>query len=467
MALFLLGAAGADRCAALRDARIPGLEITAAEPSDGACRVRAVARPRTEAAIGIEIWLPKPGAWSHRYYQMGNGGFAGTIDAATLRAAAARGDVAAATDTGHQGNGFDARWAAGRPDLVEDYAWRSIKHTADAAAALTRLYYGRAADRRYFMGCSFGGRQALVAATRWPDDWDGIIAGAPAADWLGRLDAFAAIQHALRAVPGGWIAPERIAPLAAIARRACRAGDAGCAVTALRRACRAGEPAACLTPAQEDALGTIEAAGYPLVDADPAEWQRWIVNPDQAAPSQLTFATQSSRFLFGRGSGWTVADGHPAPIDPALRTTFAIGSLKRFVARGGRVLSYFGTADAVLPPGLAIADARRHAAELGGNAALMRAYRLFMVPGMAHCQGGDTPHAFGQSLPAPALVDDARHDIRRALEAWVEHGVAPRTLIAASLPGSAPRRTTVLHAVDFDTASARLRRGALSEHRSR
>jgi len=212
MGLFLLGAAGADRCAALRGASVPGLEIVSAEPSDGACRVKAVARPRPDAAIRIELWLPDPARWSGRYYQMGNGGFAGTIDSATLEAAAARGDAAAATDTGHEGNGFDARWAADRPDLVEDYAWRSIKVTADAARALTRRYYGRAADRHYFMGCSFGGRQALVAAARWPDDWDGVIAGAPAADWLARLGGFAAIQHALRAVPGGWIAPERIAP---------------------------------------------------------------------------------------------------------------------------------------------------------------------------------------------------------------------------------------------------------------
>jgi feruloyl esterase len=450
---MLLGATREESCAALRRAVIPNLDIIAAGVADGACRVEAIARPRRNAAIRIELWLPASAAWSGRYYQMGNGGFAGSIDRATLAAAAAaHGDVAAATDTGHRGTGFDASWAASRPDLVEDYAGRSIKVTADAAAALTRLYYGRPAARRYFMGCSFGGRQALVAATRWPDDWDGVIAGAPAADWPRRLEAFATIQHSLRTVPGGWIPPERIADLAAIAHAACRQGQMRCAPEAVRRACDRGRKAACLAPAQNAALRVIDAAGYPLGDADPAEWQRWILNPDPAAPSQLTFATQAARFLLHRGPRWTIAAYHPRPIDPATRRTFALGSLGRFATKGGKVLSYFGTADAVLPPGLAVADARAHAAEVGGGQALMRTYRLFLIPGMAHCQGGAAPHAIGQSLPAPSLQDDPQHDVRRTLEAWVERGIVPNSLIAASLPDGSPRRTLVLRAVNFGAA---------------
>lgn len=451
-ALMLLGAARDDSCAALHRAVIPNLDIVATGVANGACRVEAIARPRRNAAIRIELWLPAPATWSGRYYQMGNGGFAGSIDRATLAAAAARGDVAAATDTGHRGTGFDASWAVNRPDLVEDYAGRSIKVTSDAAAALTARYYGRPAARRYFMGCSFGGRQALVAATRWPDDWDGVIAGAPAADWPRRLEAFATIQHALRAVPGGWIAPERIADLAAIAHAACRQGQMGCAREAVRRACDLGRKAACLTAAQDASLRVIDAAGYPLGDADPAEWRRWILNADPASPSQLTFAAQGARFLLHRGHGWTIAAFHPTPIDPATRRTFALGSLERFATKGGKVLSYFGTADAVLPPGFAVADGRTHAAEVGGGQALMQAYRLFLIPGMAHCQGGAAPHAIGQSLPAPPLKDDSQHDVRRALEAWVERGTAPSSLIAASLPGSSPQRTVVLRAINFGAA---------------
>ncbi|MEO5492596.1 MAG: tannase/feruloyl esterase family alpha/beta hydrolase [Sphingomonas sp.] len=418
--MALLGAAPRDRCAELLGAAIPGLEITAAVSAGDACRIEAVARPRPNAAIGIEVWLPAPSRWSGRYYQMGNGGFAGRIDRATLSAVAARGDVAAATDTGHKGDGFDARWAIGRPDLIEDYAYRSIKVTADAAAALTRAYYGKAAERRYFMGCSFGGRQALVAASRWPADWDGVIAGAPAADWPTRLAGFARIQSRLRRAPA-LIAPDRIAGLVTVARDACQA-PGGCTIPALRRACRKGRKLACLTTPQEASLAAIEAAGYPLRDADPAEWGRWIVNPDTNAHSQLTFATQGFRYLLADNPRWVIGDAPTARGDRVA--LFHIAGLRAFAARGGKVLSYFGGADAVLPPAFAVADARR----LGATAAF---YRLFMVPGMAHCQGGTTASAFGQSLDAPALTDDPAHDIRRAIEAWVERGAAPKAIVTS------------------------------------
>ena len=357
------------------------------------CRVEAVVRPRPRAAIRVELHLPPLARWSGRYYQMGNGGFAGHIDRPTLAAAAARGDVAGATDTGHSADGFDARWAAGRPDLVRDYAWRSIKVASDTARLLTRTYYGRDAGRRYFMGCSFGGRQALVAAGRWPADWDGVIAGAPAIRWRARWAAFTGIQQAIRA-PGAWINEPTLTSLA-------RTGDRSR-----------------LTPAQARGLAAVETAGYPLAGADAGEWRRWIYNPDPAVPSQRSFAEQSARYL---------ADAREAD--------FAVPSLASFAAKGGRVLSYFGEADAVLPPSRAVAEARA----LGMRPGF---YRLFLIPGMAHCQGGDGPHAIGQSLVAPAGANDADHDVRRALEAWAEQGRPPARLIA--IKPADPRRTASL-----------------------
>lgn len=407
--LLLSGAAPADDCAALAQLASPILQIVSAARDGSVCHVEAVARPRPTANIGVSLWLPLASRWSGRYYQMGNGGFAGTIDRATLAAAAARGDVAAATDTGHQGTRFDASWARGRPDLVRDYAFASIKTTADTAAALTTAYYGKRAGRRYFMGCSFGGRQALVAASRWPRDWDGIIAGAPAVRWIDWLTGLAAVQHQLRATPDGWIAPERFADLRHPSR---------------------------LTAGQRRALAAIERAGYRLADADPAEWRRWILNADPSAPSQARLAAEAFRYLLRDAPGWTLADYRAGDAAPrAVSDLLAVGTLDPFLRRGGKIIAYVGTADAVLPPHAIIADLRQRFGPWRRNA------RLVIVPGMAHCQGGGEPHAFGQSSSAPPLRDDPDHDIRRAVEAWVERGRLPQSLIAANADGSRPTPT--------------------------
>ena len=393
LAPFLLGAASADGCRDLARLSRPGLSIAAAR--EGAmCRVEAVARP----AIRIELYLPPPERWSGRYYQMGNGGFAGRIDRPTLAAAAARGDVAGATDTGHRGDGFDASWARGRPDLVRDYAWRSIKATSDTARLVTIAYYGQDARHRYFMGCSFGGRQALVAAGRWPEDWDGVVAGAPATHWPARWRAFGRIQAAICA-PGAWL--DR-AQVTALVRRRDRS---------------------VLTPAQARGLAVIEAAGYPLDTADANEWLRWIYQPLPAIRSQATFADQSRLYL-----------------SPRNAADFGVPSLTRFAAKGGKVLSYFGESDAVLPPRRAIADAR----SIGARPAF---YRLFPIPGMAHCQGAVTPHAIGQSLSATATVDDADHDVRRSIEAWVEQRRPPARLVATDKLENG--REAILRSVTF------------------
>lgn len=350
-----------------------------------------MARPRPSARVRVELWLPARSDWSGRYYQMGNGGFAGSIHRPTLVAAAARGDAAAATDTGHAGDGFDASWAKGRPDLVRDYAYRSIKLTADAARLLIRRHYGAPARRRYFMGCSYGGRQALVAAARWPRDWDGVIAGAPAYRWTATLTGFARIAQAVG--PDG-------------AR-------------------------------SDHAVRVIEREGYPPAKADPAEWRRWIFQPDPLAPSQRRFALQAFRHLFGAGATWTPERFRSTPdAAPAwMRRAFAVGDILPFLRKGGKVLSYFGEADPVLPPASAVDHWRSLSAAASGDRVLRRSYRLFMVPGMAHCQGGTAPHAFGQSLSAPSFRDDARHDIRRSLERWVEEREPPDTITATTLSG--------------------------------
>ena len=199
MLVQIAAAALVAQCSALSSVPLDHARIEVSEMVDkNVCKVTGIASPVTGSRIRFEVWLPPGRRWSGRYYQIGNGGFAGAIHEPTLAEGAARGDAIAGTDTGHTGNGFDASWAPGHQIQIDDYGWRSIKATSDAARALLRVYYGRPARRHYAIGCSNGWRMALMAAARWPTEWDGIIAGAPANPWTDQLRSFAQLQGRLR-----------------------------------------------------------------------------------------------------------------------------------------------------------------------------------------------------------------------------------------------------------------------------
>jgi len=455
LALLLATAAPDPRCLGLADLSSADMTIERAElsvsapaptnePARRICRVRGVARPGPSSRVGFEVWLPAQG-WTGRYVQLGNGGFAGNIDLPGLAAESAHGNAAAMTDTGHRADRFDASWAAGQPERIADYGHRSIKATSDAARALIRAYYGRAPDHRYFVGCSNGGRQALMAAQRYPQDWDGIVAGAPANLWTDQLVSFASLQHHLRTRPGAWIATGKLPAIQRAALAACPPGSVArgaaqqpesCRFDPAVLLCRGAETDTCLTARQVESVRRIQAAGFEATAAAaPDGWARWIVNPDPSAPSQLTFAVQAFRYLFGANPRWSIADFDPDHARPPAEIRRLLDAetldFSAFRARGGRIISYFGWADALISPHASLAYYRRVMRRTGGPERTLDFYRLFMVPGMAHCQGGVGPTSFGQSLPAPSLGDDRRYDIRRALEAWVERKLAPDQLIAA------------------------------------
>jgi feruloyl esterase len=443
-ALLLTGAAPAgDRCTMLARLEIPSVTIESAGSESSVCRVRGVARPTPSSHIVFELWMPVSG-WNGRYYQLGNGGFAGNIDLPALAAEALRGNAAAMTDTGHAADRFDASWAAGHPDRIVDYGHRSVKATSDAARILVRAYYGRSARWRYFAGCSNGGRQALMAAQLYPDDWDGVIAGAPANRWTTQLTAFARLQHHLRASPENWLPAGKLPSIQRFALAACRRGTVVegvatdpelCPVDVARLICRRVETANCLTPAQAQSLRLIVAAGYlPTSAALPDNWTQWILNPDPTGQSQLAFADGAFRYLLQDRPDWSVLDFDPrrdAPSAAISRTLDAEDpGFDRFRRRGGRIISYFGWADAVISPMEGLRHYRRVERRAGGSAQARLFYRLFMVPGMTHCQGGEGSTSFGQSIAAPAITPDPGHDIRAALESWVERQKAPDLLIA-------------------------------------
>ncbi|HZA52110.1 MAG TPA: tannase/feruloyl esterase family alpha/beta hydrolase, partial [Myxococcaceae bacterium] len=191
-------------------------------------------------------------------------------------------------------------------------------------------------------------------------------------------------------------------------------------------------------------LRRIQRAGFePSAAAYPESWTQWILNPDPVAPSQHRFATEAFRYLVRNDPDWRVELFDPRRDRPSRWLREAVDSdsmdLARFRARGGRILSYFGWADPALSPRAGLAYYRRVVQRMGGAARTRHFYRLFMVPGMTHCQGGLGADSFGQSMVSPPLRPDAAHDIRRALERWVEQGVAPGSLVAVRYRDGDPR----------------------------
>src|SRR3954454_4620843 len=138
------------------------------------CQVVVKAKPTSDSDITIEVWLPLE-AWNGRLQGLGNGGFAGMIDQFELGAAMAKGYAAAATDTGHTGTPIDAAWALGHPEKVVDFGHRGIHEMTTVARLIVQKFYGSAPAHAYFAGCSDGGREALMEAQRYPEDYDGIL----------------------------------------------------------------------------------------------------------------------------------------------------------------------------------------------------------------------------------------------------------------------------------------------------
>src|SRR5438270_3233489 len=146
------------------------------------CRVAGVIKPSTDSYIGFEVWLPVS-VWNHKYLGVGNGGFAGSIGYSGMANNLKRGYATGGTDTGHEGEAQDASWAYKHPEKVNDFGYRALHETTENAKKLVEAFYGHGAEHSYFDSCSDGGREALMEAQRFPEDFDGILAGAPANFW--------------------------------------------------------------------------------------------------------------------------------------------------------------------------------------------------------------------------------------------------------------------------------------------
>src|SRR5690348_13783580 len=190
----------------------------------GFCRVAGTIKPSADSNIQFEVWMPAAG-WNGKFQGIGNGGFAGAIGFAALGGAVKQGYATAATDTGHHAGVTDASWALDHPEKIADFGYRAIHETADRAKTIIRAFYGKPPEHSYFSSCSNGGRQALMEAQRFPADYDGIIAGAPANFWTHLLASALYGAQATTLDPASYIPDRKLPAIAAAVNAAWDAQD--------------------------------------------------------------------------------------------------------------------------------------------------------------------------------------------------------------------------------------------------
>jgi len=423
------------------------------------CRVVAEAKPTSDSDIKIEVWLPASG-WNGKLQGIGNGGFAGLIDSMQLAMGVKGGYAATATDTGHTGSPIDAAWAIGHPEKVIDFGHRGIHEMTRVAKALVQAYYGKAQQKSYFAGCSDGGREALMEAQRYPEDFDGILAGAPANNWTPLLSTAAYDTQALTMDPASFIPPAKIPTIAAAVNAACDEGDGvrdgilndprQCHFDPATIQCKAEDSDKCLTAAQVTALkklyeGTLDSKGnvvYPgyLPGAEDGRggWGLWITGPAPARSLMSFFGNGFfSGFVYERAD-W---DYKTFKVDTDLKTANektaqALNAtdpdLKAFKARGGKLIVYHGWNDPAITA-LNTINYYDGVIKKMGKKDVDSFVRLYMAPGVQHCEGGPGPDSFGEV--GGLNLTDPQHSLNASLEQWVEKGTAPGTIIASKFEG--------------------------------
>jgi hypothetical protein len=427
--------------------RLPHAEVTQATEADAggkpACKVLVTSRPTPSSEIKIEVWIPRGDAWNGKYVQVGNGGLAGSIPTAQIRLRAAAGYASAGTDDGHVGNGRTAVWALGNPQKIKDFAWRSLKETTDVAKLLIAKHKGSGPERSYFVGCSAGGREALMEAQRYPGDFDGIVAGAPA-NYNTLSTGGRAYMQQMLSRPGAYLALKDLQLLQNAALMQCANGASfirdqkACRFDPAVLQCRSGQAEGCLNAAQvaaaralyngrPDSRGRSMFPGYtPGGEALPGGFQAWNTGPSQDRIFEASGHTISSQFMKYFVYDDPAFDFLTADLGPkydrdrqkVARELDAVNpDLTPFKRRGGKLIQWHGWNDPAIPPLGSIRYRDELTARMGRTDDF---YRLYMIPGMLHCRGGHGPG----EVDWLALIDD-----------WVVKGQAPAALTARSEAG--------------------------------
>ncbi len=404
---------------------------SAPEQLPGFCTVKLASHPSSDSDIRIELWLPEPSAWNGKFLGTGNGGYSGTMFYDQMAEGLSRGYAVAASDTGHLGD--DLNFAVGHPEKVKDWAYRATHVMAEQGHEVSRTFYGKPITHSYFRGCSTGGQQGLSEAQRFPMDFDGIIAGDPGHDRVMLNLDFVESWLATHPPEGQESLAEKLPALHRAVIAACDSDDGvkdgiisdplSCHFDATVLRCpKDVNNAGCLSDPEIKTVtalydGTVrDRTGKRL-------YPGWTRSSEGGWASYLISPSEPVRFMFWRQ--WIYDDPSitPEQIEPGAawaraRATYPFldatnPDLSRFGERGGKLLIYHGWADAVVPSENSIEYYNSVTAKMGE--VVTGFVRLFMVPGMNHCGGGEGASTF---------------DALGALDSWSVDGKAPERILA-------------------------------------
>jgi feruloyl esterase len=416
------------------------------------CRVTATTGVDRHSNILVELWLPQAASWNNKLLGTGNGGFAGTISFGSLAGGLRRGFAVVNTDMGTF-PASSASWAAGtgQPEMLKDWGTRSTHEMTVLGQALTKMYYGQAPQRSYFSGCSTGGHQALMEAQLYPNDYDAILAGAPANNRTRLHMAFLQTGLDVHASPRSWISLEKLAAVheAVLTRCAGKFGGAPgdrfladptqCDFRPRDMVCKPGQKdiSACLDPDQAVALEKIYG-GFTNWRTHEIFYPGWPMGSEPQLGGLFGTQDQPVRGFVGSLVPWAMGasfdvtkfdfDRDLAKVDADLGPVMnqINPDLSAFAAHGGKLIVFHGLADGIVGP----LDTINYFERIG--AAMPRRddfARLYMAPGVAHCTGGDGPDLFGQG--ADRKEGDVDHDLLKALDAWRDKDRGPAAIIAS------------------------------------
>ena len=448
-------------CESLAALRLPDTTVTAAIPVEAGpfkvpgarpdaaplqvpafCRVTATLKPSAESHIGIEVWLPPAGDWNGQFLGTGNGGAGGVIVYGALVSGIRKGFAVTNTDLGTTTTGLDLTFGVGHPELQKDWAYRATHLMTVAAKEITSRYYERKPNVSYFTGCSTGGHQGIAEAHQYPYDYDGIVAGAPAYDSV-RMGVFAAWNwQATHEDPESTIPAAMVPAIRQAVVEACDGSDGvkdgviedprRCTFDPMVLVCTTGGGTNCLTKKQALALqkiyqgpanprtGKLLSAGLPPgSEANPMGLVMY-------AGPQPPFGGLFEWAPNWKGPGFDFDRDIDAVRKDLSFTDFSDPHLDGFRKRGGKLLVYSGWADPIATPGDIVSYYEGLQKAMGGPAETAKFARLFMLPGMGHCRGGDGPNSF---------------DALAALAPWVEKGIAPDQFTASLVAKGQPVRT--------------------------